>query len=273
MNDVPCRPSFHTLDDEGRFVPTKLAQSPWNPRAQNGLALAGLVAHLAERLPAIGAMTIARMTIDIVRATPMAPLHASNRTLREGRKQLLQEIELFSDGLLVTRASILRVRTAESPVFGQRNDAYPPPEEVPERSIFPKGLFGGWIETRMVCGDPQSAGPVSTWTKFGVDAVAGISASPFVHSAMLADIGNAIGAIRKEGWIFPNLDVDIHFTRIPQGPWLLTDSYSVSEGNGYGLAATIMADIHGPFASVRRILFIDAPKAAGAIPPLSRPVF
>ena len=49
-------------------------RSPWNPAHQNGVAIAGLLTHLAEAVPAPAPMLAAHITIDILRPTPFGPI-------------------------------------------------------------------------------------------------------------------------------------------------------------------------------------------------------
>lgn len=65
---------------------TKWAGGPWNPEQQHGSAPAALAAWTAEQMPTREPMRIARLTLDLLRPVPIAPLDIETEVLREGRK-------------------------------------------------------------------------------------------------------------------------------------------------------------------------------------------
>ena len=69
-----------------------------------------LVTWAAERLPTRQPMRIARITVDLMRPVPVAPLTIESEVVREGRKIQLCAVRLFADGVEVVRASILKLR-------------------------------------------------------------------------------------------------------------------------------------------------------------------
>lgn len=60
-------PSFYTEED-GLFLPSNLARSPWQRSAQNGVALGGLAAAQIDLVPTPVPMGTCRLTIDILAA-------------------------------------------------------------------------------------------------------------------------------------------------------------------------------------------------------------
>ena len=72
--------------DGQRVVTSPDAAGPWDPRMQHGSAPAALVVWAAEAIPTPVPMQIARVTIDLMRPVPVAPLTIETEILREGRK-------------------------------------------------------------------------------------------------------------------------------------------------------------------------------------------
>ena len=66
-----------------RFAPMEINVSPWNGKAQNGIAIAGLVAHLIGTTTATAQMHCARLTIDILGQVPKFPLEAQINVIRD----------------------------------------------------------------------------------------------------------------------------------------------------------------------------------------------
>ena len=238
------------------FLPSELATSPWQPGKQNGVALGGLATHLLESVPAPAPMTTARLTIDILAAAPLAPTVGRCRILRDGLRIQLIEAELLVADRVVARATALRVRRAETPLFGEAADD-PPPEAVPSSDFMGGQAFGGTLQTRVISGGLRQPGPGRVWVRFGHEHVAGEPLTPLVRAAILGDFGGGLGSVLdREQWTFANLDIVLHFTRAPIGEWLLIDASTVSAGNGLARSDSILADTAGPFARGHQSLFV-----------------
>ena len=60
---------------EGAQVLTSaFAGGPWDPKLQHGAAPASLICWAVERLPSAVPMRVARLTVDLMRPVPVAPL-------------------------------------------------------------------------------------------------------------------------------------------------------------------------------------------------------
>ena len=71
------------------------AAGPWDPSMQHGSPPAALVVWAAEAIPTPVPMRIARVTVDLMRPVPVAPLTIESEVLREGRKIQLCAIRLL----------------------------------------------------------------------------------------------------------------------------------------------------------------------------------
>src|SRR5690349_17705140 len=122
--------------DGERVVPTELARGPWHPNALHGGAPSALFAWACERHDPGPASFMARLTVELMRPVPLAPLGLSVRTIRPGRKVQWIEAALHDDdGREVAHATALRVHRGEFDVAGSvspEGDAPPPPEAASE---------------------------------------------------------------------------------------------------------------------------------------------
>src|SRR5215204_1271987 len=99
---------------EGATAATSaFAGGPWDPKLQHGAAPSSLICWAVERLPAPAPMRVARLTVDLMRPVPVAPLTIETEVLREGRKIQLVAVRLLANGTEVVRATALRVRRLE----------------------------------------------------------------------------------------------------------------------------------------------------------------
>src|ERR1700743_2097795 len=87
------------------------AAGPWDPRMQHGSAPAALAVWAAEAIPTPVPMRIARVTIDLMRPVPVAPLTLESEVLREGRKIQLCAIRLHAGNAVVVSANVLKIKT------------------------------------------------------------------------------------------------------------------------------------------------------------------
>src|ERR1700753_1821635 len=101
---------------EGNRVTTSPdAAGPWDPGMQHGSAPASLVVWAAEAIATPVPMRIARVTVDLMRPVPLAPLTLETEVLREGRKIQLCAVRLRADGVPTVSATVLQVKlTAET---------------------------------------------------------------------------------------------------------------------------------------------------------------
>ena len=82
--------------DGANVVTSPDAAGPWDPSMQHGGAPASLAVWAAEQIPTPAPMRIARVTIDLMRPVPVAPLRLETEVLREGRKIQLCAVRLFA---------------------------------------------------------------------------------------------------------------------------------------------------------------------------------
>jgi len=104
--------------DGAHVVTSPDAAGPWDPNMQHGGAQASLVVWAAERIPAAVPMQVARVTIDLMRPVPVAPLTLETEVLREGRKIQICAVRLFANGTLTVGATVLKIKKQAQPLPG-----------------------------------------------------------------------------------------------------------------------------------------------------------
>src|SRR6476646_8516666 len=97
--------------DGNHVVTSPDAAGPWDPRMQHGSAPAALAVRAAEAIPAPVPMRIARVTVDLMRPVPVAPLTLQTEVLRAGRKIQLCAVRLLADGAVAVGATVLKIKT------------------------------------------------------------------------------------------------------------------------------------------------------------------
>ena len=92
--------------DGDRYVATELTRGPWDPGAQHAGPPAALLGREIERLPDAEEFQVGRVTFEILRSVPIAPVSVEAQVVRPGRRVQLVEAELSDEaGEPLMRAS------------------------------------------------------------------------------------------------------------------------------------------------------------------------
>ena len=251
---------FHLDGDVA--VASGLAAGPWDPSMQHGGAPSSLIAWAAERAACDTPMRVSRLTIDLLRPVPVAPLQIATEVVRQGRKIQVLAIRLLAGGVEVVRASVLKVRRlpVDLPAgLGSPALALAGPEAGAPQMIGAGGnAFGAGFDIRAVDGAFGHSGPGKIWFRLNREIVAGEPVSGVMRAAATADFSNGVGAVLDfNRWTYINGDLTISLTRDPVGEWILLDAETWLGPDGGGLAAGRLADRDGYFGRAVQTLVIE----------------
>ena len=227
--------TIFTHDGE-QWTPTSAAQGPWGTSLHGG-APAALLAHVLDaresRFP------LARLTLDLFRPVPLAPLTVDVRDLRVGRRLAVREAVLASEGVELVRA--VAVHGDQQPVTGA---PAPQPSPVPFDDSVEEQTLGQAATEGTELGPPggdglhhrllvrryggiRGGGHGVAWLRLPLALAPGVPLTPVSHLAACADFANGIsqrlvaqGASdggRAEGRPagFINADISLHVLRPP----------------------------------------------------------
>jgi len=259
---------FHR--DGDTVVPTELARGPWSPDAQHGSAPAALLADEIERWEPGPASFVARLTVELFRPVPLAPLRLVVRTIRPGKRVQWIQASLLDDDIEVVRATGLRLRSEELdlPVPARPPLHLPTPDESPAFDLVP-GLsdqrpeelgVGFWlaVDVRTARGSWAEIGPGAVWFRLRQPVVAGEEISPLQRAVAAADFGNGVSAALERGrYLFINPDLTIYLHRLPVGEWVAIDAVTHAESHGVGVAESVLVDEGGRVGRSVQALLMD----------------
>ena len=244
---------------------TSYAAGPWDPSMQHGGAPSALVAWVVENIPTAAPMQVARMTIDLLRPVPIAPLEIRSEVVREGKKIQLCGVSLLAGGKECVRASALKIRAAEYPELNGVTETpanIPSPsesssiDEIVRRS---SGFISG-LEVKNAIGNfglLSAGGPAACWFRSVRPIVAGEANTPLMRAAMTSDFCNGVSSVLDQGWTFLNGDLSINFARMPVGDWIALDAETWVDERGVGIAAGKLADERGYFGRAIQSLVVE----------------
>jgi Acyl-CoA thioesterase C-terminal domain/Acyl-CoA thioesterase N-terminal domain len=270
--------SFYVPDGDA-FVSTELTRGPWDANSQHAGPPAALVARELERLPADDERQIGRLTYEILRPVPIAPLTVSARIARPGRRVELAEASLAtSSGEELVRARAWRLQRSKVDVprslTGEGGSgepgmlastlrpglAPPGPKEGEQHAFFDTGHDVGYhtaMDYRFVSGAFLEPGPATVWMRMRQSLVVGEDPSPLQRVLAAADSGNGVSAtLDYSRFVFINVDLTVHLHRMPVGEWICLDAITIPERDGVGISDTALYDERGPIGRAAQTLLI-----------------
>jgi hypothetical protein len=212
---------FFTRDGDG-FVPTEVANGPWDPQSLHGRVIIGLLAFEIERHHGADDFVPARLTVDMFRLPKLVPIEVKTKLVRDGLRIRVVEAEFFSAGVSMARASCQLLRKTENPagnVWSPPNWEVPRPADIAKPTDVRLGMHGKWT-TRPIVGGMGTSGPRRLWLSEVRELVAGTPASPFVRVAVAADFASPFANAGDQGLGFINSDVTLYLYRLPVTEWV-----------------------------------------------------
>jgi hypothetical protein len=263
-----------------RYEPSELTRGPWDPDSQHAGPPAALVGREIERLASDLPRQVGRITFEILRPVPIAPLRVEARIARPGRSVELVEAALFDDEGEVMRATGWRLRVddvgvppalssatsdppgdaASSVAVLNPGQSPPGPDESRAREFFDTGQAVGYhtaMESRFASGAFREPGPATVWMRMRHPLVAGEEPSPLQRVLVAADSGNGVSAtLDWSRFVFINVDLTVHLNRLPEGEWVCLDAITIPEPTGIGLSDTALYDERGPIGRAAQTLLV-----------------
>ena len=249
---------YYEVLGEGRFRSTIHAQGAWNEHEQHMAPASGIMADALARHEPREDMRMARLSYEILGLIPCGEFEVVTSTLRPGRTIELVQAELVAGGRTAIRATAWRMITSDTSAIAAFEDPrIPAPEDCEPydaASIWP----GGYIASlHMRIAEGHRAGSGTVWLRTDYPLTDRADSGDLARLVGLVDTANGIAARVPPGkgsYAFPNLDLQIHMYRQPEGEWLGLDNEVSFGTDGIGLTSTVLHDLTGPFGRAEQIL-------------------
>lgn len=245
-----------------RVITGPMAGGPWDKTMQHGSAPSALIAAIAESVPTAAPMRIARLTVDLMRPVPVAPLEAKVEVLREGRKIQLCNVDLIAGGNLVVRGTVLKIRRA---TFDLADINAHEPVTLPKAAEghiangkITDNPFMACLSMSVVKGGFNKPGPGAAWFRLTRPMIADQANSAAMRAIVAADFCNGLSSVLDfRSWTFINGDLSVNLARDPVGDWVLLDSETWLGPDGSGIACGKLGDEHGYFGRAVQSILIE----------------
>lgn len=245
---LPGVPGAFYRQQNGRFEPTDLTRGPWSAEHQHAGPPAALLARSIDRASGIPGGQTTRLSFDILKPVPIAPLAVETNVLRAGARVEQIEATLSDEGgRPLMRATAWRMRIDDSAVVATPD----PPPEPPETG---NQGFAGWpsdddvaykdgLEWRWLNGAFTEPGPATVWARVKYPLVEGDEISPLERLLVMADAASGVSAVLDwHEWLFINVDLTIHLERPPHGEWMAMDARTRIGDAGAAVCNSVLSD-------------------------------
>ncbi|TDO12140.1 thioesterase superfamily protein [Mycobacterium sp. BK086] len=245
---IGIRPAYFVQQSNGSFRPTTSAAASWSDGVLSGQAIAGLAASTLERkYGAIGYLP-ARLTLDLLKPARAVATHTQTRLIRHGHRMRTAECDIIQDDWIVARATLLQYRQVHTAVdeHWETATAVIAPDGVENHALHVDDDGTGW--------SPMGLRHHNTGRKRayygGLDAVAGIPATPFVRSSVVAEAAaNLVTDMGANGIGYINGDLTVALTRLPRGVYIGVQADTHFSENGVSVGSATLFDDDGAFGS------------------------
>ncbi|GAB3760998.1 thioesterase family protein [Nocardioides ginsengisegetis] len=250
--------------------PTELARGPWRPDALHGGAVAALLASALE----VPGRTPVRVTFDLLRSVPYAPLRLVVTLPEGGERVVRQTVSLLSGNVEVATAQALAIRQVnlKLPSRPEPPDPFagaPVPDLTHTRPKVAEMV--GWtcfdsdaISARTLSAElPGNAKGI--YIKLLVPVIAGEPTRSISRAAAAADYASSslAGRMDFDSWSFMNADLTLHLSRIPADDWIGLAATGVIDPNGSGLSVAELFDPKGRLGQSIQSLVVEARTRVG----------
>jgi Thioesterase-like superfamily len=250
--------AFYQRDGDA-FVPSELTRGPWDPGAQHAGPPSALLARAVEAPDRL----VGRITIEILRPVPLAPLAVSRRVVRPGRAVELVEARLSEaegEQRDIAIATAWRLRRQDGVPTGGLDPPPPGPDHGGAVAFFPTGQDVGYhtaMDYAFVEGAFLEPGPAVVWMRMRQPLVDGEEPSPLVRVLTAADSGNGVSAVLDyRRYVFINTDLTVQLVREPEGEWVCLDAVTRVGPDGVGLAESALSDARGRIGRATQTLLV-----------------
>jgi len=254
------------LADGDRFLSTELTRGPWSNEHQHGGPPAALMGRALERLGEDAAeLFLARVTIELLRPVPIAPLTVRAEVVRPGKSVQRVEAVLRAGEIEVARATGVRIRrrSVALPLGGASTP--PPVSGAPEalarfefpffqhevgyhRAVDVRFARGAWGDREVV-----------VWARPTVALVEGEPLSAAQRVLCIVDAESGVcPPVDPRKYTFVNPDLTVYFERPLEGEWLGVAARAGAHEHGAGIADSLLFDRRGPIGRGAQSLVVAA---------------
>ncbi|MDN6667643.1 MAG: thioesterase family protein [Brevibacterium sp.] len=258
-----CPDSYYVRTAPETLMSTLHSQGAWQPGEQHLAPAAGLVlAEVERRLPSD--KLVSRVSFDILGVIHSGEFTIDVNVIRPGRTIELIEASMRHGERTSIHARVWRLLPSDTAsVLGDEWEPLPDPEDAPVTPF--TGRWGGGYIASLAGGQFSDARPgrARSWIRSPYPLVDGEDDPATAAFVKLVDTANGL-AVREDPktTFFPNVDLTIHLTRVPEPGWVGFDTKVAFGSTGVGETASVLSDVNGPIGTAAQSLTVRVGQGA-----------
>jgi hypothetical protein len=232
------------------------AQGAWNEHEQHMAPATGIICAELDLFSPRSDVRIGRISLDILGLIPAGEFQIETKIIRPGKTIELIESVMSANGKACIQARTWRMMMSDTTeVYGLEDHSVESPQQLPVWNDI-RSWPGGYIASLEARTSQQRQGKGIVWLNNPYSMVENEPSSDFVRLMGMVDTANGVATRQKPPFqfAFPNLDLQIHLYRMPQGKWLGLETVQQHGNDGIGLTSSILHDENGPFGRSEQIL-------------------
>ena len=258
-----CPDSYYVRTAPEAFVSTLHSQGAWQPGEQHLAPASGLVlAEIERRMPSD--KLVSRVSFDIFGVIHSGEFTIDVNVIRPGRTIELIEASMRHGERTSVHARVWRLLPGDTAdVVGDEWPTLPEPEEAPAVPF--TGRWGGGFIASLGGGQFADARPgfARSWIRSPYPLVDGEDDPATAAFVKLVDTANGL-AVREDPktTFFPNVDLTIHLTRVPEPGWVGFETKVAFGPTGIGETTSVLSDVNGPIGTAAQSLTVRVGQGA-----------
>lgn len=247
--------------EDSVFESTDITRSNWTPDIQHGSPPLALLTKAIEETLAGTGQRIGRLTLDILGAIPVAPVHVRAWVERPGRRVSLRIAEMTPVGgapRAVARVTAWALATSDT--ADAASDRFPPLIEGRAHPLPPHWWsVGGYLDSMQFRPQPDDpSGARVFWLSSQAALVDDEPTTGLQRLAMVVDSANGVGsALNPRDYLFLNTDTAVHLHRLPIGSDFALRARASIGPDGIGVTTADVFDQTGFIGTSAQTLLIQ----------------
>ncbi len=259
MSSSPTQKCFFVALGNNSYQPTEHSGGAWREDELHLAPVAGLIIHVLERWRSAQPeknLEFSRIAFEVLGQIARDTIDVSIDVVRPGRTiELVEATAVIADRVTIRARAWLLQQSPTLDVEANEFEPMPNRSEMSERSSLLDWPGGFCASIEGVQSASTRPGRSQTWLTSDITLVCGEDVSALANFCRLLDAANGV-AVRQPftSWMFPNVDLTLHFFRQPSGDWVGLDTRVAFGPGGAGLTSTVMHDDLGPVGTANQSL-------------------
>lgn len=259
MSATELSDGYFVAIGQSQYLPTQLCGGAWRDDELHLAPVVGLMVHELEAWRSnqhLDHLMFSRFAIEVLGVIAPSTISIHIDVVRPGRTIELVEAVATINGKITIRARAWLLHTSDtSEIAGNEFADIPSPDAMQHESTLLQWPGGFCSSLEGVQSEVSGPGRSQTWLRSNVPLLTNEPVSELAHFCRLLDAANGVAIrVTPDEWMYPNVDITLHFFRMPRGEWVGLDTRVSFGHSGVGLTSSVIHDLFGAVGVVNQSL-------------------